>query len=60
MKLEIHPDPRYLLPDSTETLKATEQLAMMGFIVLPYCAADSISLAFTPSRFHASHLFSSS
>ena len=40
LKLEIHPDPRYLLPDSTETLKATEQLAKMGFIVLPYCAAD--------------------
>ena len=26
LKLEIHPDPRYLLPDSIETLKATEQL----------------------------------
>lgn len=40
LKLEIHPDPRYLLPDSTETLKATEQLAKDGFIVLPYCQAD--------------------
>ena len=40
LKLEIHPDPRYLLPDSTETLKATEELARMGFIVLPYCQAD--------------------
>lgn len=40
LKLEIHPDPRYLLPDSTETLKATEQLAKMGFNVLPYCQAD--------------------
>ncbi len=40
LKLEIHPDPRYLLPDSTETLKATEQLAKMGFVVLPYCQAD--------------------
>lgn len=40
LKLEIHPDPRYLLPDSTETLKATEQLVKMGFNVLPYCQAD--------------------
>ena len=40
LKLEIHPDPRYLLPDSVETLKATEQLAKLGFIVLPYCQAD--------------------
>lgn len=40
LKLEIHPDPRYLLPDSVETLKATEQLVKMGFIVLPYCQAD--------------------
>ena len=40
LKLEIHPDPRYLLPDSTETLRATEMLAREGFIVLPYCQAD--------------------
>ena len=40
LKLEIHPDPRYLLPDSVETLKATERLAAMGFVVLPYCQAD--------------------
>ncbi|MBO5182610.1 MAG: thiazole synthase [Paraprevotella sp.] len=40
LKLEIHPDPRYLLPDSVETLKATEQLVKMGFTVLPYCQAD--------------------
>lgn len=40
LKLEIHPDPRYLLPDSTETLKATEQLVRRGFVVLPYCQAD--------------------
>ena len=40
LKLEIHPDPRYLLPDSVETLKATEQLVKLGFIVLPYCQAD--------------------
>lgn len=42
LKLEIHPDPRYLLPDSVETLKATEQLAKMGFVVLPYCQADPV------------------
>lgn len=42
LKLEIHPDPRYLLPDSIETLKATEQLARLGFIVLPYCQADPV------------------
>ncbi len=40
LKLEIHPDPRYLLPDSTETLKATEALVKEGFVVLPYCQAD--------------------
>jgi len=40
LKLEIHPDPRYLLPDSVETLLATEQLVRLGFIVLPYCQAD--------------------
>ena len=31
LKLEIHPDPRYLLPDSTETLKATEELVQTRF-----------------------------
>ena len=40
LNLEIHPDPRYLLPDSIETLLATEQLVRLGFIVLPYCQAD--------------------
>ena len=40
LKLEIHPDPRYLLPDSMETLKATEELVKLGFVVLPYCQAD--------------------
>ena len=40
LKLEIHPDPRYLLPDSTDTRRATEMLAKEGFIVLPYCQAD--------------------
>ncbi len=42
LKLEIHPDPRYLLPDPVETLKATERLVKMGFIVLPYCQADPV------------------
>lgn len=42
LKLEIHPDPRYLLPDPIETLKATEALAKEGFIILPYIHADPI------------------
>ena len=42
IKLEIHPDPKYLLPDPVETLKATEELAKMGFIVLPYIQADPV------------------
>ena len=42
IKLEIHPDPRYLLPDPVETLKATEQLVKDGFVVLPYCQADPV------------------
>ncbi len=42
LKLEIHPDPRYLLPDPVETLKATEELARLGFTVLPYCQADPV------------------
>jgi len=42
IKLEIHPDPRYLLPDPVETLRATEELAKMGFIVLPYIQADPV------------------
>jgi thiazole synthase len=42
IKLEIHPDPRYLMPDPIETLKATEELAKMGFIVLPYIHADPV------------------
>lgn len=42
IKLEIHPDPKYLLPDATETLRATEQLAKMGFAVLPYIPADPV------------------
>lgn len=42
LKLEIHPDPKYLLPDALETLKATEALAKMGFVVLPYIHADPV------------------
>src|SRR5881392_307950 len=42
IKLEIHPDPRYLLPDPVETLKAAELLVQEGFIVLPYINADPV------------------
>jgi thiazole synthase len=42
IKLEIHPDPKYLMPDPIETLKATEELAKMGFVVLPYIHADPV------------------
>ncbi|MBK9329488.1 MAG: thiazole synthase [Sphingobacteriales bacterium] len=42
IKLEIHPDPRYLMPDPIETLKATEELVKLGFIVLPYIHADPV------------------
>lgn len=42
VKLEIHPDPRYLLPDPIETLKATEELAKLGFVVMPYIHADPV------------------
>lgn len=42
LKLEIHPDPRYLLPDPIETLKATEILVKEGFIVMPYINADPV------------------
>ncbi len=42
LKLEIHPDPKYLLPDAVETLKATEELAKMGFVILPYIHADPV------------------
>ncbi|MEN9523223.1 MAG: hypothetical protein RL065_1600 [Bacteroidota bacterium] len=42
LKLEIHPDPRYLLPDGIETLKAAEELVKKGFIVLPYINADPV------------------
>jgi thiazole synthase len=42
IKLEVHPDPKYLMPDPIETLKATEELAKLGFIVLPYIHADPV------------------
>lgn len=42
LKLEVTPDPRTLLPDPVETLKATKQLVNEGFIVLPYMNADPI------------------
>ena len=42
LKLEIHPDPRYLLPDPIETLKAAEILVKEGFVVLPYIHADPV------------------
>lgn len=42
LKLEIHPDARWLLPDPIETLKAAEMLVQQGFVVLPYCGADPV------------------
>lgn len=42
IKLEIHPNPKYLLPDPIETLKATEELTKLGFVVLPYIQADPV------------------
>lgn len=42
LKLEIHPDPRYLMPDPIETFKAAEELCRQGFVVLPYCGADPL------------------
>ena len=42
LKLEIHPDPKYLMPDPIETLQAAEELVKLGFIVLPYIHADPV------------------
>jgi thiazole synthase len=42
LKLEIHPDPKYLMPDPIETLLAAEKLCQMGFKVLPYVHADPV------------------
>ncbi len=43
IKLEIHPDAKYLLPDVAETLKATEELVSLGFKVMPYIQADPVA-----------------
>ncbi len=42
LKLEIHPDPRWLLPDPIETLAAAEELVKRGFVILPYIHADPV------------------
>lgn len=42
IKLEIHPDPKYLMPDAIETLAAAKILCEKGFIVLPYVHADPV------------------
>jgi thiazole synthase len=42
IKLEVTPEPRYLLPDPVETLKAAELLVADGFTVLPYIGADPV------------------
>lgn len=42
LKLEIHPDPKYLMPDAIETLRATEELSKLGFVILPYIHADPV------------------
>src|SRR6184192_4852312 len=42
VKLEVIPDPRYLLPDPVETLRAAEALVADGFTVLPYVNADPV------------------
>jgi thiazole synthase len=42
LKLEIHPDPKYLMPDAVETLAATQELVRRGFVVLPYVHADPV------------------
>jgi thiazole synthase len=42
LKLEIHPDPKYLFPDPIETLKAAAELVKLGFVVLPYVHADPV------------------
>lgn len=42
VKLELTPEPRYLLPDPVQTLKAAEILIKEGFVVLPYIQADPV------------------
>ncbi len=48
VKLEVTPDPYYLLPDPIETLKAAEILVKEGFTVLPYINADPSMPALAP------------
>lgn len=42
IKLEIHPDARYLLPDPVETLEAVKECVKLGMVVLPYINADPV------------------
>lgn len=42
LKLEIHPDPKYLMPDPIATLEAARALVQRGFVVLPYVHADPV------------------
>ena len=42
LKLEIHPDPKYLMPDPVESLEAAAELVKLGFVVLPYVHADPV------------------
>jgi len=42
VKLEVIPDPKYLLPDPIGTLQAAEKLVKEGFVVLPYINADPL------------------
>jgi thiazole synthase len=42
VKLEVTPEPHYLLPDPVETLKAARELVKLGFVVLPYMNADPV------------------
>jgi len=55
VKLEIHPDPRYLLPDPIETLKAAEELVKLGFVVMPYIHADPVLCKRLEEVGHAAH-----
>ena len=42
IKLEVIPDPKYLLPDPIATFEAAQELIKEGFVVLPYINADPI------------------
>ena len=42
IKIEVHPDARYLLPDPVETLEAVKECAKLGMVVLPYINADPV------------------